>query len=118
MNGQELMAKPKSGGKLSMSRNPRWATPIATFGLDYAINDIEHFPRDCSDIATFPASFSVTSVAPIVRVPIPDSQYATMALDAGAQRVTALCYETVAGVKPVFAEAVGESEEVIKRRRR
>ncbi len=118
MNGEELMAKVKLGGvvfgaTLYMSRNPRRATPIAKFGLDYAINDIEQSPRDGSNIAAFPASFSFTGVAPIVRVPIPDPEYVTMALDAGAQGVMALCCETVAGVQPVFAEAVGESEEVI-----
>ena len=110
MNGQQLKEKAKAGGivygtMLSMSRNPRWATPIASFGLDYIIIDSEHAPRDRSDIADLLAAFSLTGVVPLVRVPIPDSHYVTMALDAGAQGVLAPYCETVEEVKEVVAAA-------------
>ena len=110
MNGQELKEKVGAGGivygtMLSMSRNPRWSTPIAAFGLDYVVIDTEHSPRDRGDIADFLAAFTASGVVPIVRVPIPDSHYVTMALDAGAQGVLAPYCETVEEVSEVVAAA-------------
>ena len=49
--------------------------------------------------------FSTIEVAPIVRIPIPDSHYVTMAMDAGAQGVLAPYCETVAQVKEVVGAA-------------
>ena len=110
MNGQELKEKVSAGGivygtMLSMSRNPRWSTPIAAFGLDYVVIDTEHSPRDRGDIADFLAAFTASGVVPIVRVPIPGSHYVTMSLDAGAQGVLAPYCETVEEVSAVVAAA-------------
>ena len=89
MNGYELKQKVKAGGivygtMLSTSRNPRWAAPMSNFGLDYVIIDTEHSPRGRDEVADFLAAFNFSGVVPIIRVPIPDSHYITMALDAGA----------------------------------
>ena len=110
MNGQQLKAKVHAGGivygtMLSNSRNPRWAAAIDGFGLDYVIIDTEHSPRDRGDLADFLAAFSFGGVVPLVRVPIPDSHYVTMALDAGAQGVLAPYCETVDEVKEVVGAA-------------
>ena len=110
MNGAELKEKVHSGGiiygtMLSMSRNPRWTTPMSQFGLDYVIIDTEHSPRGRDDIADFVAAFNFSGVVPIVRIPIPDSHYVTMALDAGAQGILAPYCETVDEVKEVVAAA-------------
>ena len=110
MNGYELKQKVQAGGivygtMLSTSRNPRWATPMSNFGLDYVIIDTEHSPRDRSDIADFLAAFNFSGVVPIQRIPIPDSHYVTMALDGGAQGVLAPYCETVEEVKEVVAAA-------------
>jgi 4-hydroxy-2-oxoheptanedioate aldolase len=48
---------------------------------------------------------NTTGVVPIVRIPIPDSHYVTMAMDAGAQGVLAPYCETVDQVKEVVAAA-------------
>ena len=106
MNGEELKSKLRSGGivygtMLSMSRNPRWVTPMSAFGLDYVIIDTEHSPRGRDDVADFLAAFTFSGVVPMVRIPIPDSHYATMALDAGAQGILAPYCETVEEVKTV-----------------
>ena len=106
MNGQELKAKLKAGGvvygtMLSISRNPRWATPIDGFGIDYVVIDSEHAPRDRSDIADLLAGLAATGIVSIVRVPIPDSHYVTMTIDAGAQGILAPYCETVEEVKEV-----------------
>ena len=110
MNGYELKQKVKEGGivygtMLSTSRNPRWASSMSNFGLDYVIIDTEHSPRDRTDIADFLAAFNSSGVVPIQRIPIPDSHYVTMALDGGAQGVLAPYCETVEEVKDVVAAA-------------
>ena len=110
MNGAELKEKVHGGGiiygtMLSMSRNPRWSTPMSAFGLDYVIIDTEHSPRDRTDIADFLAAFNFSGVVPIVRIPIPDSHYVTMALDAGAHGILAPYCETVEEAKEVVAAA-------------
>jgi 2-keto-3-deoxy-L-rhamnonate aldolase RhmA len=110
MNGEELKKKVKSGGvvygtMLTMSRNPRWTTAMANFGLDYVIIDTEHSPRGRDDVADFLAAFNYSGVVPIVRIPIPDSHYVTMTLDGGAQGVLAPYCETVEEVKEVVGAA-------------
>lgn len=106
MNGEELKERMEAGGivygtMLSLSTNPRWATPMSGFGLDYVIIDTEHSPRGREDVADFLAAFVFSGMVPIVRIPIPDSHYVTMALDAGAQGVLAPYCETVEEVKEV-----------------
>ncbi|HAL46618.1 MAG: hypothetical protein FI707_07480 [SAR202 cluster bacterium] len=108
MNGYELKQKMQAGGivygmMLSMSRNPRWGAAMSGFGLDYVVIDTEHSPRGRHDVADFISAFTYSGVVPITRVPIPDSHYVTMALDAGAQGVLAPYCETVEEVKEVVA---------------
>jgi 4-hydroxy-2-oxoheptanedioate aldolase len=110
MNGAELKQKVKNGGivygaMLSLSRNPRWTTAMSAFGLDYVIIDTEHSPRGRDDVADFIAAFQYSGVAPLVRIPIPDSHYVTMALDAGAHGILAPYCETVEEVKEVVGAA-------------
>lgn len=106
MNGEQLKEKLRAGGvvygtMLSMSRNPRWATPIDAFGLDFVIIDSEHAPRGRSEIADLLASLVSADVVPMVRLPYPDGHRAAMELDAGAQGVLAPYCETVEEVKEV-----------------
>ena len=110
MNGYDIKQKTKAGGivygtMLSVSRNPRWTAPMSAFGLDYVIIDSEHSPRGRSEMADFIAAFTFSGVAPIVRIPIPDSHYVTMALDAGAHGVLAPYCETADEVSEVVAAA-------------
>jgi 2-dehydro-3-deoxy-L-rhamnonate aldolase len=110
MNGAELKEKVNSGGiiygtMISLGRNPRWSTPYASFGLDYVIIDTEHSPRGRDEVADFIAAFQFSGVAPIIRIPIPDSHYVTMALDAGAHGILAPYCETVQEVKEVVGAA-------------
>ena len=110
MNGAELKDRVNSGGivygtMISVGRNPRWTSAFANFGIDYVIIDTEHSPRGRMDVADFIAAFTFSGVVPIVRVPIPDSHYVTMALDAGAQGVLAPYCETVDEAKEVVGAA-------------
>ena len=108
MNGEELKRIVSSGGivygtMLTNSRNPRWAAPISEMGFDYIIIDTEHTPRDRDDVADFLAAMDPSGPVPIVRIPIPDSHYVTMALDAGGQGVLVPYCETVEEVTEVVA---------------
>jgi len=110
MNGAELKGILKSGGRvfgtmITHGQNPRWVAALEGVGLDYVVIDSEHSPRDRSDMADYLAAFSGSSPVPIVRIPIPDSHYVTMALDAGAQGVLAPYCETVEQVKAVVGAA-------------
>ncbi|MSQ06019.1 MAG: hypothetical protein EXR54_07585 [Dehalococcoidia bacterium] len=108
MNGAELKATLKAGGRvygtmITHGRDARWAPVLSGIGLDYVVIDTEHSPRSRAELGDYLTAFSSTGVVPIIRIPIPDSHYVTMALDAGAQGVLAPYCETVAEVKEVVA---------------
>ena len=110
MNGAELKATLQSGGlvfgtMISIGRNPRWIPILSGVGLDYVIIDTEHNPRSRAELGDYLTMLNTTGVVPIVRIPIPDSHYVTMAMDAGAQGVLAPYCETVDEVKDVVAAA-------------
>ena len=110
MNGAELKATLKSGGRvfgtmISVGRNPHWVPALSGVGLDYVVIDTEHNPRSRGELGDYLTMFNTTGVVPIVRIPIPDSHYVTMAMDAGAQGVLAPYCETADQVKEVVAAA-------------
>ena len=110
MNGAELKETLKSGGRvfgtmISIGRNPRWVPILDSVGLDYVVIDTEHNPRSRGELGDYLIMFNTSGVVPIVRTPIPDSHYVTMAMDAGAQGVLAPYCETVDQVKEVVAAA-------------
>ena len=110
MNGAELKSTLQSGGRvfgtmISIGRNPRWIPVLSGVGLDYVIIDTEHNARSRGELGDYLTMFNTTGVVPIVRIPIPDPHYVTMAMDAGAQGVLAPYCETVDQVKEVVAAA-------------
>ena len=110
MNGAELKSTLKAGGRvfgtmISVSRNPRWIPVLNGVGLDYVVIDTEHNPRSRGELGDFLTMFNTIGIAPIVRIPIPDSHYVTMAVDAGAQGVLAPYCETVEQVREVVGAA-------------
>ena len=110
MNGAELKATLQAGGRvygtmITHGRNPRWVDALGGIGLDYVVIDTEHGPRSRAEMADYLAAFGNSPVVPIVRIPIPDSHYVTMALDAGAQGILAPYCETAAEVKEVIGAA-------------
>ena len=107
MNGEQLKSKTKEGkvvygSMISMGRNPRWTSAISDLSLDYVVIDMEHAPRGRAEVADYLVAMQSIGVVPIVRIPIPDSHYATMALDAGAHGVLAPYCETVEEVREVI----------------
>ena len=110
MNGAELKATLKAGGRvfgtmLNVTRSPRWVPTFNAVGLDYVVIDTEHAPLGRDDMGDLLNSFTNSGVVPIVRIPIPDSHYVTMAMDAGAQGVLAPYCETVEQAREVVAAA-------------
>ena len=110
MSGADLKATLQQGGRIfgtmiSVNRNPRWIPVLDGVGLDYVIIDTEHNPRSRGELGDYLTMFNTTGVVPIVRIPIPDSHYVTMAIDAGAQGVLAPYCETVAQVREVVKAA-------------
>jgi 4-hydroxy-2-oxoheptanedioate aldolase len=108
MNGAELKATLKGGGRvfgtmLSIGRNPRWIPILDGVGLDYVVIDTEHNPRSRGELGDYLAMLNTVDLVPIVRIPIPDSHYVTMVMDAGAQGVLAPYCETVEQVEEVVA---------------
>ena len=110
MNGAELKATLQEGGRvygtmITHGRNPRWVEALGGIGLDYVVIDTEHGPRSRAEMADYLAAFGNSPVVPIVRIPIPTSEYVTMALDAGAQGILAPYCESVEQVKEVVGAA-------------
>ena len=110
MNGAELKQTLKEGGRvfgtmITHGQSPRWIPVLSGVGLDYAVIDTEHNPRGRAELGDYLTMFNTSGVVPIVRIPIPDSHYVTMAMDAGAQGVLAPYCETVEQVREVVAAA-------------
>ena len=110
MSGADLKATLQQGGRIfgtmiSINRSPRWIPILDGVGLDYVIIDTEHSPRSRGELGDYLTMFNTISVVPIVRIPIPDAHYVTMAIDAGAQGILAPYCETAAQVREVVKAA-------------
>ena len=110
MTGEQLKQILRDGGRvygtmLALARNPRWVRVLAGVGLDYVIVDTEHSPFSRGEVADMLAALARADIVPIVRVPIPDPHYVTMARDAGADGVLAPYCETVEQVRDVVGAA-------------
>ena len=90
---------------ISIDRNPKCIPILDGVGLDYVVIDTEHNYRSRGELGDFLIMMNTSGVVPIVRIPIPDSHYVTMAMDAGAQGVLAPYCETVAQVREVVGAA-------------
>lgn len=110
MTGEQIKAVLQDGGRVygtmvALTRCPRWARELAKVGLDYVIVDTEHSPFSRGEVADMVAMLELAGVAPFVRVPIPDSHYVTMAMDAGAHGILVPYCETVEQVREVTGVA-------------
>ena len=100
MNGKEIKKVLKSGGKvfgtlvegISNSKQLDWY--IQQTGMDFVFIDNEHDPLDRAQTSCICSIFSKAGIAPIVRIPKPDSYFASMALDGGAHGIMVPYVET------------------------
>ena len=110
MTGEQMRGTLSGGGRaygmmLGLVRSPRWARALVGSGLDFVVIDTEHSAYSRPEVADLAAAFDQLGIAPIVRIPIPDRHYVTMAMDAGAHGVMAPYCETVDQVKSVTGPA-------------
>ena len=108
MNPTKLRRTLKQGGHvfgcmLSQMASTRFGPVLAGSTLDYAIIDSEHSSRDRTEIQTLVGMLRQADITPIVRVPIPKSEWVAMALDAGTAGVLVPYCETVEEVQAVVA---------------
>ena len=92
MNANKLRRTLKSGGHvfgcmLSQMASTRFEQVLAGSTLDYAVIDSEHGSRDRAEIQQLTGMLRRADITPIVRVPIPKSEWVAMALDAGTTGV-------------------------------
>ena len=95
MNPSQLKRALKKGGHvfgcmLSAMASTRFGPTLAGAGIDYAIIDAEHGSRDRAEIQSLCTMLSSANVTPVVRVPIPKSEWVAMALDAGTAQILPL----------------------------
>ena len=110
MNASKLRRTLKSGGHvfgcmLSQMASTRFESTLAGSTIDYAIIDSEHGSRDRAEIQQLCGMLRRADVTPVVRVPIPKSEWVAMALDAGTAGVLVPYCETVEEVQAVVATA-------------
>lgn len=103
MNSRELRKAVRAGqrvyGTCVLSPSPRWPAMIAASGVDFVFIDTEHVALGRESLSWMCQNFQALGIAPIVRVPMPDPYWATMALDAGAGGIIFPYVETVEEVE-------------------
>lgn len=93
------------GCMISAMASNRFGRAFAGSTLDYCIIDSEHGSRGRAEIQTLVGMLRQANVTPIVRVPIPKTEWVAMALDAGTAGVLVPYCESVADVEAVVATA-------------
>ncbi len=91
---EALHAGDRVYGTLIVSPSPRWPGAVNALDLDFVFIDTEHVPLDRFELAWMCQSYSRLGLAPVVRIPNHDPDWACMALDAGAQGIIAPYIET------------------------
>ena len=93
------------GCMISSMQGIRFSGALAGSTMDFAIIDSEHGSRGRAEIQLLCMVLRQAGVVPIVRVPVPKSEWVAMALDAGAAGVLVPYCETVEEVQAVVATA-------------
>jgi 4-hydroxy-2-oxoheptanedioate aldolase len=103
VNGKELSAALRTGGPvfgtLLVSHSPRWPSVMAESGLDFVFIDTEHIAIDRESLSWMCHLYQQMNLAPLVRIPEPNPNLATMVLDGGAAGVVAPYVETAEQVR-------------------
>ncbi|MEM7475602.1 MAG: aldolase/citrate lyase family protein [Planctomycetota bacterium] len=92
---KKLHAGEKVFGTLIVSTSPRWPDVVRTCGLDFLFIDTEHIAIDRAQLSWMCQTYAALGLPPIVRIPSPDPNAATMVLDGGAAGVVAPYVESV-----------------------
>lgn len=79
-----LASNQKVFGTLLVSRQPKFFEQVANIDIDFVFLDTEHIPMDRENLSMACQYFNKAGIAPIVRIPFPDKNYANMYVDGGA----------------------------------
>jgi 4-hydroxy-2-oxoheptanedioate aldolase len=96
---QHLRDSKLAFGTLIVSPSPRWPDAVRDCGLDFVFIDTEHVALDRSQVSWMCQVYAALGLPPLVRIPAPDPNAATMALDGGAAGIVAPYVETAAQVE-------------------
>ncbi|MEX2569319.1 MAG: aldolase/citrate lyase family protein [Cyclobacteriaceae bacterium] len=103
MNGKELAAALKNGeyvyGTAILSPSALWPKVVASLDIDLVFIDTEHVPLDREKVSWMCQVYGALNLAPIVRIPSPDPNQASMVLDGGATGIIAPYVETALQVR-------------------
>jgi 2-keto-3-deoxy-L-rhamnonate aldolase RhmA len=103
VNGRELSLALRTGGPvfgtLIVSPSPKWPSALADSGLDFVFIDTEHIALDRAQLSWMCQAYQQLNLAPLVRIPEPNPNLATMALDGGAAGIVAPYVETAEQVR-------------------
>lgn len=103
MNGNQLVETLHNGGPcfgtLIVSPSPVWPKALVGANLDFVFIDTEHIPLGRETVSAMCQWYRAAGLAPIVRLPEPCSQLATMVLDGGAEGIIAPYVENAAQVR-------------------
>jgi 4-hydroxy-2-oxoheptanedioate aldolase len=110
MNSIKLKRTLKQGGHvfgcmLSAIGSLRFESALAGSSLDFVVIDTEHGSRDRTELQQLCSLLKHIDITPIVRVPVPKSEWVAIALDAGASGVLVPYCETVEEVQAVVGTA-------------
>ena len=107
MNGAELKAKMKQDGYIYGTHivglsSPVTANWIAGTGMDFVFICQEHIPLTREEVSNMCQLFSSYGVSPMVRIPYPDKNLATIAVEGGAQGIVVPYVEELSQVEDII----------------
>lgn len=104
MRGREIRDRLHAGERVYGTHvcsltNPVTAGMQGAVDYDFIFICNEHMPIDRTETSMMCKYYAARGISPIVRVPIPDPHYVSMALDAGAEGIVVPYVETVEQVQ-------------------
>src|SRR5262245_51403976 len=104
MNGHEVRQRMRQGQRvfgthITSAANPVISGMLAALDLDFVFICNEHMPLDRGETSLMCQFYAARGIVPIVRIPSPRAEWASMALDGGAQGIVAPYVERVEEVR-------------------
>jgi len=96
---EKLKTRKNIYGTCISSVAPLWGNAARNAGLDFVFLDTEHIPLERMEVAHLCQLYRAMKIAPIVRIPSPDSFAACQMIDAGAEGVLAPYVEDVEQIR-------------------
>jgi 2-keto-3-deoxy-L-rhamnonate aldolase RhmA len=91
------------GTMLCVATSPRLVAVLRELAFDFIAIDLEHAAISRSEMGDLVANIRSAGMAPVVRIPAADPQYARFAMDAGAAGILVPYCETIRQVESVVA---------------